>query len=546
MKKVTSSQNIKKYLDYFLMLCILTGIILHIVPYFYNRSMWIDEAMLASSICTRNFWSLAASPLDWGQSSSVGWLFIVKIITLMFGTSETALRIWSLITSFGCITLVYLLLRNNVKKSYALLITSIFSLTDRYIYYGNEVKPYMSDNLCCLLTLYVWQKYKKKKITLWKMALIFSVLIWFSFSAVFFIAACMIIECFGIFKTWLKNRDNGCVVKIGICAVVLVSFVLNYVSWLSQTSDNAGGAGYWALLKFPLIPTSFSDIKLIIKMAKQFLNFYGFYYTAVVFIVFFLIYLGICVKEKNDKSNLVIPFILSLFLLLTASYCGFYPIQDRLVQIYAIVMMIIMGYACNEIELLHFFKKISININREKIVYCGILASCLVLTGMDGCKNLFAGHVYKPGSEITKSMEYLDENLTNKDIVYVFEASIPVYTYEMGYQITYSDLKKLPSDTVNEITHELSALPYKVDNTIYGQALTTYYYQTPYSYEYENNQAAIQEDAELIMENQSVYIFTSHGEAGIPDLMKILKRSGTVETVVDFYDTRLYHFVKNN
>lgn len=540
MRTIFSNKRIiQKCVGMFLMLCIGVGLISHIVPYVFNRSLWIDEAMLANSICTRPLSQLVSSGLDWGQSSPVGWLFIVKLITMIFGISETALRMWSLITAFGCIALVYLLLSGKVENNYALLITAIFSLTDRYIYYSNELKPYMSDNFCCLMTLFVWQKYKEKKFSLLFVVIVFSVLIWFSFSAVFFVAACMVIECFGAINEHIRDTDNRIFKRLGLCAVVLVSFILNYVFWLSKTSNNAGGTDYWAHLRFPL-PISLSNIVLILKMAHQFWAFYDIYIAAL-FIFLFLLYIIICINKKKDKSQLLVPFLISLLLLFTASFCGFYPIQDRLVQVYAIVAIIMAGYACGEIEIFHGALGEVREIAWAKIFFYGILAGCLAIVGMGGCKNLFARHVYKSGSEVAESIKYLENNATDNDVIYVFCNSIPVYIYENEYQVSFSDLNSMPGSR-NKQAPGWPELPIQLDNTIYGQSLFTFYYQVPYSYEGEDNERAIAEDAQLILENDSVYLFTSHRERGISGLIEVLEEYGTVDVVVDSYDTHLYHF----
>lgn len=517
------------------------GIVLHIFPYFYNRSLWIDEAMLASSICTRSFSELIASPLDWGQSAAVGWLFIVKMITSVFGTSEAVLRILSLIASFGCLVLIYYMLKDKVEKSYTLLIMAVFALNDIYIYYSNEFKPYMSDNFFCLLTLLLWQKYKEKKVSLLQLVAAYSAIIWFSFPAVFFVAACMIIECVIFLKSLIKDKNIVFCGNLSLCSIVLVSFILNYILWLSKTSGNAGGADYWSLLKFPLIPTSLSDIKLIIRMACEFWAFYPII-AAVVFAGLFLIYVIICFRKKQDNSNLLIPFILALSLLFTASYFGFYPIASRLVMGYAIIVLVIIGYSCHELDI---FIENTIKMKRNdwvRILYCGILASCLIVIGIKGSGNFFASHIYKSGSEVSEHINYLENHLTENDVVYVFRNSIPIYTYETNYQVSYSDLVALP-DNQDKIEVSLSGLPYRVNNTIYGQRLFTFFYQKPYSYEGENNEKAIKEDAQFIIENESVYLFTSHGE--ISELIKILEEYGDVDAVVNYYDTYLYHFIRS-
>lgn len=531
MKIKANEKIIERYISFFLLICIVIGVILHVVPYVFNRSLWVDEAMLASSIFSRDITNLVSSPLDFGQSSAIGWIYIVKIITMAFGTSETTLRILSLISSFGCIVLTYCLLRDKVRRIYALYFTAIFALTDRFIYYGNELKPYMFDNMLCLLTLLIWQKYQDKKITLWKLVIAYSVTIWFSFSAVFFVAACMIIECFTLFGKIIKGKNKHILCHLCLCAMVLVSFVLNYIFWLSNTSDNAGGAQYWELLRFPLIPTSFSDIKLIIKMALQFFTFIPRDAMAI-FIMLFLMYMFECIQKKEEQSHIVVPFGISLLILFVASYCGFYPIQDRLVQIYQLIVAIIAGFGCNMVATRIKDKNQNV-INWSVVFYYGVLALCLGVTGMGGCKNLFGSYVYKKGSEVSESIAYLKQNLDSDDVVYIFRNSIPVYQYEMD-EIRYNSWTEMPDQpTVFD------------DNIIYGQSLISYFYQVPYSYEYEENKENVDEDTNVIIKNDSVYIFASHGETGLPWLLEQLEEYGTVEVTVDYYDTHLYHFVKD-
>ena len=537
--------NWEKIICFLLIVCIVIGIILHIIPYLYNRSLWVDEAYLASSICTRSLGNLVSSPLDWGQSSSIGYLYIVKIFTMCFGTSEAILRIWSLITAIGCIALIYLLLKDKTKKHYAFLFTAIFALTDKYIYYANELKPYMSDNFFCLLVLYLYQRYKDEKLPLWRLILYFSILIWFSFSAVFFIAACMILICISLIKKLIMDKDKKICTKLLFCAIVLISFIANYILWLSKTANNAGGSGYWDLLKFPLIPTSLSDIKLIITMIKQFIAFYP-TYVAMLFAFLFILFVLISITNKKDKSSILLPFTISLLICLTASYIGFYPIQDRLVQVFAIVLLIFCAMTCNEIENTYFenINPANKSIHWIFIFFVGILASSLAVIGMSGIKNLSPSHIYNHTSEVSKNIAYINNNVQSNDMIYVYRSSIPVYTYEMNYETTYRELEGI-SGNPNPDDEYLSGLPYIKNNTIYGQMLIHYFYEKPYSYDYEINKKAIAEDAEAISNYDTVYIFTSHTPRGIPELILKLQEYGTVEKVNKTYSTVLYKFLKN-
>ena len=107
-----------RHVELFLKICIVYTVILHIVPYFYNRSLGYDEAMLVSSICTRSLSELVASPLDWGQSAPVGYLFVVKLFTMVWNTSEAALRIFSLFSAFMSMFLFWSFLKNRVTPKF--------------------------------------------------------------------------------------------------------------------------------------------------------------------------------------------------------------------------------------------------------------------------------------------------------------------------------------------------------------------------------------------------------------------------------------------
>jgi hypothetical protein len=49
------------------------GVLLRVIAYLKDRSMWFDEAMLAHNIVTRSFAGLV-KPLDYAQGAPVGYL----------------------------------------------------------------------------------------------------------------------------------------------------------------------------------------------------------------------------------------------------------------------------------------------------------------------------------------------------------------------------------------------------------------------------------------------------------------------------------------
>ena len=115
----------------------------------------------------------------------------------------------------------------------------------------------------------------------------------------FFIGACMMIESIHqirtnrIMKSLLSNAFTS--------SLVLTSLLAYYALWLSTTSTNVGEAGYWALLKFPILPTSLNNLKLVIRMLSEFCVFYR--AIAIIFYTIVLFYLFLCIKQKKDLKN---------------------------------------------------------------------------------------------------------------------------------------------------------------------------------------------------------------------------------------------------
>ena len=541
-----STSGMRKAVGRFLFICVIFGGILHIVPFLFNRSFWLDEAMLVSSVCTRSFGALFSEPLDWSQSAPAGWLFLVKLSAVIFGTSEISLRLCSLLPSLGCIVLMYKIMRKKVSENYALFFTALFSFLTRYIYYGIEFKSYMLDNFLGLTVLYLWQKYKDKEISLTATVGIYAVLVWFSFAATFFIAACMAVECVTAILHITKSEDRkaerrDCLLTFARCGVVFCSFLAYYLLWLSKTVDNAGGENYWDLLRFPLIPKSLSDIRLLLSMTMQFFSFCSSKFISALLCLLLVLYVFISAKRRADTSHILIPFFVSLFFLFVASYLGFYPIQDRLVQTYLIVVMIIDAFSCDAIGQLSAASEH----DRACRFHCvrwgraalhALLLLSLILAGIGGCRNLMPSYVYKYGSGLPPNISYLQEHITEDDRIYVYCHAVPTYLYEIGYTTRYEDVKTRYED--------VKSTPVTVGNTIYGQMLAPNKYDAPYSVAYEVSMEAVSEDASLIAQYDSVYILTS-GKPGVAELVEKLGDYGTVEIVNESYASMLYHFTKS-
>lgn len=513
------------------LLILFFGIMAHIVPYFYDRSLWIEEAMLASSIINRNLGNMLAAPLDMGQRAPAGYLYLVKLLTIIFNQSKMVLRIWSLISFGGCLYLLKNICGRVMNVRRWCIYTAFFAIIPIYIYYGNELKPYMSDCFFVLLAIYVFALYQKNELSLDRLLILNSIMIWFSYAAVFFIAAGMILllseGCIRLIK---KEKDPLQLIKETWKYIfVLLSFVLNYLLWLSYVHNNSGIPENREILKFPLIPLRAGELHAMIGMLKQII--YPLREMSLilplVLILLAFVRLAMMIRERavptTDRQ-----ICLGIFILLLASYRGYYPVATRFV-LFIPILLLLFDIPAIEVIIDYCMRKEKVFLKVALILFAFF---AVFQYGKGALSSYTPKGVYLPGNEVKPSIRYLKANLQEGDMVYVRRLAIPTYLYETGYALGDVNLG--------------SRTPNIIGNCILGQE--TYDYSLSQVEEQKILYAAIAEDAALIEQYPSVYIFSSHENAKIqPDaqlLFESLLRSGRVDLVSDFNDTCLYHYYK--
>jgi hypothetical protein len=132
----------------------IVGALLRLRAYTSGRGLWLDEAMLSYNIVSRSFSGLL-DRLAYEQYAPVGWLWIVKGVTLLLGEGELALRSVSLVAGLTTLPLAWIVARRFLPASGALCAFSLIALNSRLIYYSGEVKQYASDVVVALVALLV-------------------------------------------------------------------------------------------------------------------------------------------------------------------------------------------------------------------------------------------------------------------------------------------------------------------------------------------------------------------------------------------------------
>ena len=71
---------------------LIAGLLLRLLHYLNNRSLWLDEAKLARNILDRGPIELL-TPLEYNQGAPILFLLLVDATTALLGSSELALRL---------------------------------------------------------------------------------------------------------------------------------------------------------------------------------------------------------------------------------------------------------------------------------------------------------------------------------------------------------------------------------------------------------------------------------------------------------------------
>jgi hypothetical protein len=120
------------------------GLAFRAIQYAADRSLWLDESMLALNLLHRSATGLTRT-LDYAQAAPLGFLELEKLATHAFGDSELALRVLPLICGLASVPLFAALALRLLRPAPALLATLVFACAAGPVYYASEVKQYSGD-----------------------------------------------------------------------------------------------------------------------------------------------------------------------------------------------------------------------------------------------------------------------------------------------------------------------------------------------------------------------------------------------------------------
>jgi len=230
------------------------GVFLRCFQYLSNYSLHLDECSLAINLFQRNFRTLN-QVLTYNQAAPLGFLYGEKALMLSVGSSPLVMRSIPFLCSLLAIVAFYRLARTFFSGLPLLLATALFCANQSLIFYSATLKQYSVEVLVTivlfLLLLPLFEE-RPPHPSYW-VAGISSILIWFSFSAIFVLAGIGVVLTLYEFRRKLRGMSR--------LALVLVIWIATFLPffWYSirPGASNQVLAGQWTAEYLPLNPIAF-------------------------------------------------------------------------------------------------------------------------------------------------------------------------------------------------------------------------------------------------------------------------------------------------
>ena len=300
----------------------IVGAALRLWQYFGRGTLWIDEAAIARNVVARSASGLL-HPLDYAQIAPKGFLLLQKLAVDTFGTSDHALRLYSILTALAALPLFYALARRVLSEHGALLAFAFFAVLGRPIYYAAEAKQYGGDIFfaCLLLLLAVRILAYDASPRHWlRLGVLGAIAVWFSQPALFVLAGVALALSVAVAQRRIPLRWPA----IAACALWTISGVPSI--WLTLHSltphDRAYMRSFWQGGFWPLPPHSLREL------AWPLVNLYGLFRDPLGMPVTALgvgLFLLGCVMLARRRPVQLTALIGALVVLYAASALRIYP-----------------------------------------------------------------------------------------------------------------------------------------------------------------------------------------------------------------------------
>jgi hypothetical protein len=405
------------------MVIIGVGILLRVMQFASGRSLWADEAKLSLNILNRSYLELT-QVLDYDQVAPIGFLWLEKLATQIFGETDVALRIVPFVASITSLVLVYYLARRFIHPIGVPIAVALFALQGREIYYASEIKQYSGDVMVALLLVSVIYR-QTSQLTRQQMfwfAGVGAIAIWLSHPSIFILASLAGAQIFAQVIRRIRDRKPVDIAAwIPVYGAWAVSFGAFYLLSLGENSGNDTLLASWASRR--AFPSGFPDLDWLFYSLKRLfwkpLDFPKPFFDKVAIAASLV---GIVSLARRNIAT-VLVLLLPTALTLVAAYLYKYPFYSRVLMFLVPFWMLLMAQGVAQIITLR------VTLPSLSSVWTRIVASCIGFAWLGLLLYVPAvnaqAYLSPPvtDEEIKPVMAYIEDHWQPNDLIYVFQKS---------------------------------------------------------------------------------------------------------------------------
>ncbi|MBI5093012.1 MAG: glycosyltransferase family 39 protein [Candidatus Hydrogenedentes bacterium] len=324
---------------------LLAGITVRLLQFLHGRDLWHDEASLALNIHARSYLELL-KPLDYEQAAPAGFLVLTKLAVAVFGDNNYGMRVVPFASSIATLLLLWPLARRWVRPSGVPLALALFAASTSFIDFSANLKQYTLDAAVTMVILLCADQVVRRSTaspgnarqSLAVFGIAGAVAVWFSFTAVFVLAAAGL--CLASSSLLRRDWKNSLALAL-MGGAWGVSFAIYYLICLRSASTNDFLLRYWAGAFMPLPPRRLSDLTWFTAAFSGLFSdtALGLIQAGLGMFAFVLGCVALALTNRLRLAMVLAPIGVTLL----ASGVHKYPFADRLLMFLAPVLLIGIG-----------------------------------------------------------------------------------------------------------------------------------------------------------------------------------------------------------
>ncbi|NOQ14238.1 MAG: hypothetical protein GQ583_07145 [Methyloprofundus sp.] len=438
------SHNIDEYLEYRFLLgvkfknqrtvwflfvagLLILGAYLRLEQFWLNRSLWLDEAFIASQIARGDWSSFFDLPMEYSHFVPPMFAVMGKLFVAIFGDNDLSLRIYPQLCSLLSLLLFYGLTRRLLTPWAVLISLFLFAIAPTLIFHASNLKQYSGDVMFTLVLLLALTYLPDNDqpdfdVSLLLFALLGVIVLWFSHPSLFILAS--IGSYLGGYYLYRKNWYTA--LKILLVGIVWIAsfavlyFVINGGDARESSPIAAWLFKFWNVYHTAFFPGLTQEGFLWIK--DTFLLFFrtaGFRSPLFLIVLTVLGMLVLLIRQKQLLLLLVLP----LFITLLASYMERYVFYGRLILFILPFAFIFIGIGVTQIASLSGLWQ-----DTDKPYFNFCISLILLISLLLASVRFPLGKTIKI-QEAKPALQYLQTHQQKQDKLYIYYWSDPAFHY---------------------------------------------------------------------------------------------------------------------